>query len=214
MKKFIWRDESWNPVTSKVDKEPSVSRTQSNLQERDLSESSQWPRAVNYLRKKLYVRRLTGFWIRLWPRHCCLWTETHWVNILIQVTQLFIENIVPNFEKPSTNDMRNKRIPSKHVTAQSQQQRIKHALIKHNLIKHAMKWYSKWSTSNHPLSEEQRTKTDQWLQRNWSILRPSQDITLLLYPLISSRRDLVSDLSKHVCNFFFNSRWRNKLKSR
>ena len=109
MKKFIWRDESWNPVTSKVDKEPSVSRTQSNLQERDLSESSQWPRAVNYLRKELYVRRSTGFWIRLWPR-----TQTHWVNILIQVTQLFIENIVPNFEKPSTNDMRNKRIPTKN----------------------------------------------------------------------------------------------------
>ena len=43
-----------------------------------------------------------------------LMTETHWVNFSIHVTQLFIENIVPNFEKPSTKDMRNKRIPSKH----------------------------------------------------------------------------------------------------
>ena len=45
------------------------------------------------------------------------------MNILIHVTQLFIENIVPNFEKPSTKDVRNKRIPNRYLTAQSQQQR-------------------------------------------------------------------------------------------
>ena len=39
-------------------------------------------------------------------------------NILIHVPQqLFIENIIPNFEKPPTKDMRNKRIPSKNLTA-------------------------------------------------------------------------------------------------
>ena len=47
----------------------------------------------------------------LWPRHVCLWTETHRVNILIYVAQLFIENIVPDFEKPSIKDMISKRIP-------------------------------------------------------------------------------------------------------
>ena len=123
LKKFIWRSEPWNPVTSRMEKEPSFSRTQSNIQERALSESSQWPRAVNYFRKELHVRRSTWFWLRLWPRHgClwtetqwvnisrhifwlrfwlrhgCLWTETHWMNISRHVTQSFIENIVPNFE--------------------------------------------------------------------------------------------------------------------
>ena len=34
-----------------MDKEPSVSRTQSNIQERALSKSTQRPRAVNYFRK-------------------------------------------------------------------------------------------------------------------------------------------------------------------
>ena len=68
-------------------------------------------------------RRSTEFWILLWPRYGCLLTETHWANILIHLTQLCIENIVPNFEKPSTKDMRIKRIPSKHLTAQSQQQK-------------------------------------------------------------------------------------------
>ena len=45
------------------------------------------------------------------------------MNILIHVTQLSIENIEPNFGKPSTKGMRNKRISGKHLTAQSQQQR-------------------------------------------------------------------------------------------
>ena len=40
--------------------------------------------------------------------------------VLRHVTQLFIENIVANFAKPSAKDMRNKRIPIKHVSAQSQ----------------------------------------------------------------------------------------------
>ena len=39
-----------------------------------------------------------------------------------------------------------------------------------------MKWYSRWSMSNHGLSEEKRTKNELWLQRNWSILMSSQDI--------------------------------------
>ena len=34
------------------------------------------------------------------------------------------------------------------------------------------------------LSEEKRTETEQWLERNWSILMSSQDITLLLYPVV------------------------------
>ena len=113
LKKFIWRGKSWNPVTSRMDKEPSVPRTQSNIQERSLSESNQRPTAVNYFRTELHVRHSTGLSIHLWPRHGCLWTE-------IYVTQLFIENIVLNFEKPSIKDMRNnKRSPSKHLTAQS-----------------------------------------------------------------------------------------------
>ena len=33
LKNFIWRGESWNPATSRMDKEPSVSRTQSNILE-------------------------------------------------------------------------------------------------------------------------------------------------------------------------------------
>ena len=45
------------------------------------------------------------------------------MNVLIQVTQLFIKKIVPNFEKPPTKYMRNKGIPSKYLTAQSQQWR-------------------------------------------------------------------------------------------
>ena len=124
MKKFIWRGEYWNLVPSRMYKEPTLSRTQSNIQERALSESSQRPITVNCIRKELHVRRLTRFWIRFCSRHGCLWTETHWVNILRHVTQLFIDNIVSNFEKPSTKDMRNKRIPSKHLTAQSHQQRM------------------------------------------------------------------------------------------
>ena len=71
-----------------MDKEPSVSRNLPNTQERALSESSQRSRAVNYLRKELYVRRLNGFWIRLWPSHSCLWTETHWGNILMELSFL------------------------------------------------------------------------------------------------------------------------------
>ena len=51
------------------------------------------------------------------------------------------------------------------------------------------------------LSKEKRTKTEQWLQRNWSILTSSQDTTLLLYPVIKSRGDLVLDSSTHICNF-------------
>ena len=43
--------------------------------------------------------------------------------MLMHVNQLFIEIIVPNFEKPSTKDMRNKINASKHVTAQGQQER-------------------------------------------------------------------------------------------
>ena len=66
----------------------------------------------------------TGFWIRPWSHNGCLWTESHWVNISRHATQLFIDNIVSNFEKPSTKDMRNKRIPSKHLTAQSQTEEI------------------------------------------------------------------------------------------
>ena len=77
-----------------MDKEPSIFRTLSDTQERALSESSQRSKAVNYFRKELYVSRLNGFWIRLWPRHGCLWTETHWVNILINGTQFFIGNII------------------------------------------------------------------------------------------------------------------------
>ena len=81
----------------------------------------------------------------------------------VHVNQVFIENIAPNFEKPSTKDMRNKRIPIKHLTAQSRQQRKVYDTFKFNnkgsrttsltfisltsqfanLIKHAMKWYSR-----------------------------------------------------------------------
>ena len=39
-----------------------------------------------------------------------------------------------------------------------------------NHIKHAMKWYSRWSTANQILIEEQRTKVEQSIQKNWSIL--------------------------------------------
>ena len=42
---------------------------------------------------------------------------------------------------------------------------------------------------------------------------PSQGKMLLLYPMISSRRDLASVSLKHVYDFFFNkSQWRNYLK--
>ena len=113
LKKFIWRGKSWNPVTTRMDKEPSVARTQSNIQERSLSESNQRPKVVNYFRTELHVRHSTGLSICLWPRHGYLWTE-------IYVTQLFIENIVLNFEKPSKKDMRNnKRSSWKYLIAQS-----------------------------------------------------------------------------------------------
>ena len=41
----------------------------------------------------------------------------------------------------------------------------------------------------------------------------SQDITLFLYPLISSRRNLVSASFKQVYYFLYKSRCRNNLKS-
>ena len=104
LKKCIWRGESSNPITSRMDKESSASRTQSNIQEQDFSEISQRPRAINYFPKELDVRCSNGFWIRFWPRHRCFWTEIHWVNILVHVTQVFIENTAPNFQKPSTKD--------------------------------------------------------------------------------------------------------------
>ena len=44
------------------------------------------------------------------------------------------------------------------------------------------------------LSEEKKN-------RNSSIIMLSQDITLLLYPVVSSRGDLVSALLKHVYDF-------------
>ena len=51
------------------------------------------------------------------------------------------------------------------------------------------------------LTEGKRTKTEQWLERNWSMLMLSQDVMLLLYPMIDSLGYLVSDSSKQVCNF-------------
>ena len=57
-----------------------------------------------------------------------------------------------------------------------------------NLINHnTMQWYSRWNTSNYALSEERRTK-------NWSMLKSSQDTTLLLYPVMSSCGDPVIQL--------------------
>ena len=47
-------------------------------------------------------------------------------------------------------------------------------LIDHNTIQ----WCSRWNTSNRTLSEENS-------KRNWSMLMSSQDITLLLYPVMS-----------------------------
>ena len=47
-----------------------------------------------------------------------------------------------------------------------------------NLINHnTVQWYSRWNTSNRMLSEEKS-------KGNWSILMPSQDTTLLLYPVM------------------------------
>ena len=43
------------------------------------------------------------------------------------------------------------------------------------------------------LSEEKKVKAEKWLQGNWSIPMLSQDITLLLYPVIPSCGDLVLD---------------------
>ena len=56
------------------------------------------------------------------------------------------------------------------------------------LLKDTMRWYSKWNMSNHMLSEENTR----------SILMPSQDITLLLSPVISSCSDVISASFKHV----------------
>ena len=45
-----------------------------------------------------------------------------------------------------------------------------------------------------------------------SILLSSQNITLLLHPVISNNKDLVTALLQsyeHVYNFFSKSRWRN-----
>ena len=49
--------------------------------------------------------------------------------------------------------------------------------------------------------KKKRTKTEQWLQRNWSILISSRDIPLLLYPVISSCGDLVSRLIQKCLQF-------------
>ena len=50
--------------------------------------------------------------------------------------------------------------------------------------------------------------------RNSSVLMSSQDITLLLYPVISSSGELVPASFKHVYTIFLNkNRWRNKLNS-
>ena len=38
-------------------------------------------------------------------------------------------------------------------------------------------------------------------ERNQSVLMPSQDLTLLLYPMIRGRRDLVSPSVKNVYKF-------------
>ena len=61
---------------------------------------------------------------------------------------------------------------------------------------------STWNTSIHILSKEKRTK-------NWSIII---DITILLYPVISSAGDLVSASFKLRYNFFNKSWWLNNLK--
>ena len=60
-------------------------------------------------------------------------------------------------------------------------------LINHNTIQ----WYSVWNTSNRMLSEEKS-------KENWSMLMSSQDITLLLHPVMSKCRYPVSAYS----NFF------------
>ena len=55
---FIWGGEFWNSVISRMEKEPSVSRTQSKIQERALSKSSERPRAINYFCNELHDRHL------------------------------------------------------------------------------------------------------------------------------------------------------------
>ena len=60
------------------------------------------------------------------------------------------------------------------------------------LIKHyTVQRYSRQNTRNH-MQNEEKAKL---------ILIPSQEITLLLHPVISSRRDLASASFKHVCIF-------------
>ena len=54
-----------------------------------------------------------------------------------------------------------------------------------------MQRYSRQNTRNH-MQNEEKAKL---------ILIPSQEITLLLHPVISSRRDLASASFKHVCIF-------------
>ena len=49
-------------------------------------------------------------------------------------------------------------------------------------------WYSRWNMSNCMLSEEKS-------KQNWSMLMSSQDITLLLYPVMSKCRYPVSTYS-------------------
>ena len=56
--------------------------------------------------------------------------------------------------------------------------------MNHNKIQ----WYSRWNMSNRMLSEEKG-------KRNWSMLMSSQDITLLLYPVMSKCRYPVSAYS-------------------
>ena len=51
------------------------------------------------------------------------------------VTQLLIENIVLDFEKPSTKDKINKTILSKHLTAQIQQRRTIYKTRSNSTIK-------------------------------------------------------------------------------